>query len=132
MHPGGWVVYHKTLFELRGWGIRQGGCDGYCAPFDAFVQGAPCTVLTRLIAERIVDDQLLRALFREHAVTQYDRDITITHLVEGMLDVARGMVPSVRAGFLRRQEDGRLRSRPFTASSIEWIPSWVPTTTHHR
>jgi hypothetical protein len=73
--------------------------------FDAFVQGAPCTVLTRLIAERIVDDQLLRTLFREHAVTQYDRDITITHLVEVMLDVACGMVRSVRAGFLRRQEE---------------------------
>jgi len=73
--------------------------------FDAFVQGAPCTVLTRLIAERIVDDRLLRTLFREHAVTQYDRDITITHLVEVMLDVACGLVRSVRAGFLRRQEE---------------------------
>jgi Transposase DDE domain len=73
--------------------------------FDAFVQGAPCTVLTRLVAERIVDDQLLRMLFQEHAVTQYDRDITITHLVEVMLDVACGLVRSVRAGFLRRQEE---------------------------
>lgn len=72
---------------------------------DAFVQGAPCAVLTRLIAERVVDDQLLRTLFREHAVTQYDRDITITHLVEVMLDVACGLVPSVRAGFLRREEE---------------------------
>jgi hypothetical protein len=73
--------------------------------FDAFVQGAPCAVLTRLVAERIVDDQLLRTLFQEHAVTQYDRDITITHLVEVMLDVACGLVRSVRAGYLRRQEE---------------------------
>lgn len=73
--------------------------------FDAFVQGAPCTVITRLVAERIVDDRMLSTLFREHAVTQYDRDITITHLVQVMLDVACGMVPSVRAGFLRRQEE---------------------------
>jgi hypothetical protein len=73
--------------------------------FDAFVQGAPCTVLTRLVAERIVDDHLLSTLFQEHAVTQYDREITITHLVAVMLDVACGTVPSVRAGFLRREDE---------------------------
>jgi hypothetical protein len=73
--------------------------------FDAFVAAAPCAVLTRLVAERIVDDDLLGRLFREHAVTQYDREITITHLVEVMLDVACGMAPSVRAGFLRREAE---------------------------
>src|SRR5262245_28807682 len=73
--------------------------------FEAFVQGAPCAVLTRMVAERIVDDELLSTLFREHAVTQYDRDITITHLVEVMLDVACGIAPSVRAGFLRRKDE---------------------------
>jgi hypothetical protein len=73
--------------------------------FDAFVEAAPCAVLSRLVAERIVDDELLGCLFREHAVTQYDREITITHLVEVMLDVACGMAPSVRAGFLRREAE---------------------------
>jgi Transposase DDE domain len=73
--------------------------------FDAFVQGSPCTVITRLVAERIVDDRMLSTLFQEHAVTQYDRDITITHLVQVMLDVACGLVPSVRAGFLRREDE---------------------------
>ena len=73
--------------------------------FDAFVEAAPCAVLTRLVAERIVDDELLGCLFREHAVSQYDREITITHLVEVMLDVACGMAPSVRAGFLRREAE---------------------------
>jgi len=73
--------------------------------FDGFVHGAPCAVLTRLVAERIVDDTLLATLFQEHAVTQYDRAITITHLVEVMLDVAAGTAPSVRAGFLRREEE---------------------------
>jgi len=71
----------------------------------AFVEAAPCAVLTRMISERVVDDDFLRTLFREHAVTQYDREITITHLVEVMLDVACGVVPSVRAGFLRRQDE---------------------------
>ena len=73
--------------------------------FQAFVEAAPCAVLTRLVAERIVDDELLGCLFREHAVTQYDREITITHLVEVMLDVACGMAPSVRAGFQRREAE---------------------------
>ncbi len=73
--------------------------------FDAFVQGAPCTVITRLVAEHVVDDRMLSTLFQEHAVTQYDRDITITHLVQVMLDVACGRAPSVRAGFLGRQEE---------------------------
>lgn len=73
--------------------------------FEAFVEGAPCAVLTRLVAERIVDDQLLGTLFQQHAVTQYDREITITHLVEVMLDVACGIAPSVRAGFRRREEE---------------------------
>lgn len=73
--------------------------------FDAFVEGAPCAVLTRLVAERIVDDYLLGTLFQQHAVTQYDREITITHLVEVMLDVACGIAPSVRAGFRRREEE---------------------------
>lgn len=72
--------------------------------FDPFVERAPCTVLTRLLAERVVDDQLLSSLFERHAGTQYNREITITQLVEVMLDVACGMVPSVRAGFLRREE----------------------------
>ena len=73
--------------------------------FDGFVEAAPCAVLTRLVAERIVDDALLGTLFHEHAVTQYHREITITHLVEVMLDVACGLVPSVRAGFLRREAE---------------------------
>lgn len=72
---------------------------------EAFVRGAPCAVITRMVAERIVDDRVLATLFQEHAVTQYHRDITITHLVQVMLDVVCGKTPSVRAGFLRRQEE---------------------------
>jgi hypothetical protein len=73
--------------------------------FEAFVQGAPCAVITRLVAEHVVDDRMLSTLFQEYAVTQYDREITITHLVQVMLDVACGKVPSVRAGFLSRQKE---------------------------
>jgi len=61
--------------------------------FDAFAQGAPRAVLTRLVAERIVDDHLLGTLFQQHAFTQYDREIAITHLVEVMPDVACGIAP---------------------------------------
>jgi hypothetical protein len=73
--------------------------------FEPFARGAPCAVITRMVAEWIVDDVLLAKLFQEHAVTQYDRQITIDHLVLVMLDVACGITPSVRAGFLKRQDE---------------------------
>jgi IS4 transposase len=72
--------------------------------FEPFVQGAPCAVMARMVAEWIVDNEWLSDLFQEHAVTQYDRDITIDQLVMVMLDVACGISPSVRAGFLKWQD----------------------------
>lgn len=72
--------------------------------FDPFVQEAPCAVMTRIIADWIVDEPLLEELFRDHAVTQYRREITIEQLVTVMLDVACGVAPSVRASFLKWQD----------------------------
>jgi hypothetical protein len=73
--------------------------------FEPFAQGAPCAVITRMVAEWIADDELLAKLFQEHKVTQYDRQITIDHLVLVMLDVACGVTQSVRAGFLKRKDE---------------------------
>lgn len=72
--------------------------------FEPFVHGAPCAVNTRMIGEYVVDEEMLAKLFQEHAVRQYDRTITIDHLVAVMLDVACGVSGSVRAAFLKRQE----------------------------
>jgi DDE family transposase len=73
--------------------------------FEPFVQGAPCAVITRMVAEYVVDGELLAKLFQEHAVSQYDRKITIDQLVAVMLDVACGVTGSVRAAFLKRKEE---------------------------
>jgi hypothetical protein len=72
--------------------------------FEPFVQGAPCAVMSRMIAEWVIDEDLLAELFENHAVTQYDRHITIDQMVMVMLDVACGICPSVRAGFLKWQD----------------------------
>lgn len=43
--------------------------------FEPFVKGAPCAVMTRMVAEHVVDDEVLATLFQEQAVTQYERQI---------------------------------------------------------
>ena len=75
-----------------------------------------------LVADRIVDDELLSSLFQEYAVTLNGREITITHLAQVMLDVACRMDPSVRTGFLRRR-DAMIASLPFTTNGIALIPN---------
>ncbi len=67
--------------------------------FDPFVEGAPCAVIARLAAEWMLDDASLQRLFQEHAQTQYEREITLTNLVNVMLEVATGARRSTRASF---------------------------------
>lgn len=75
------------------------------AKFIPFAKGAPCAVMTRMIAEYLLDQEVLQALFQEHAATQYDRAITLDHLVAVMLDVNCGVQKSVRSSFLKKQEE---------------------------
>jgi hypothetical protein len=72
--------------------------------FRPFVEGAPCAVITRLALEYLVDDETLGMLFSEHATTQYEREVTLTNLVNVMLDVACGIRRSPRAAFLARTD----------------------------
>ena len=70
--------------------------------FEPFVKGAPCAVIVRLAVEHLVDDETLGMLFAEHATAQYEREVTLTNLVNVMLDVACGTRRSPRAAFLAR------------------------------
>jgi hypothetical protein len=72
--------------------------------FQPFVEGAPCAVITRLAVEYLVDAQALEALFGKHAQAQYERELTLTNLVNVMLDVACGTRRSPRAAFLARTD----------------------------
>ena len=72
--------------------------------FRPFVEGAPCAVVARLAMEYLVDDVVLRTLFAEHASAQYEREVTLTNLVNVMLDVACGNRRSPRAAYLARKD----------------------------
>lgn len=72
--------------------------------FRPFVKGAPCAVMARLSVEYLVDDQTLSLLFAEHASGQYERQLTLTNLVDVMLDVACGIQGSPRSAFQARSE----------------------------
>src|SRR5205814_1921183 len=73
------------------------------AILNPFVEGAPAAVMTRIAMDWIIDGTPLDELFDEVAEEQYTRELTLTHFVRVMLDVARGHRPSPRAAYLRRQ-----------------------------
>jgi hypothetical protein len=72
--------------------------------FRPFVEGAPCAVMARLSVEYLVDDETLSLLFAEHARSQYERQLTLTNLVDVMLDVACGIHGSPRSAFQARSD----------------------------
>jgi hypothetical protein len=72
------------------------------AILNPFVKGAPAAVMTRIALDWIIDGTPLDELFEEVAENQYTRELTLTHFVQVMLDVASGNRPSPRAAFLRR------------------------------
>jgi Transposase DDE domain len=72
------------------------------AILNPFVEGAPAAVMTRLALDWILDGTPLDQILQEVADGQFDREFTLRHFVEVMLDVACGFRPSPRAAFLRR------------------------------
>ncbi len=69
---------------------------------DPFIQDAPAAVMTRLTLDWIIDSTPLDHLLQEVAEAQYEREFTLRHFVDVMLDVACGFRPTPRAAFLRR------------------------------
>src|SRR4051794_33032365 len=59
--------------------------------------------MTRITLDWILDGTPLDVLFDEVAEGQYTRELTLTHFVQVMLDVACGFRPTPRAAFLRRE-----------------------------
>ena len=66
------------------------------AILNPFVDGAPAAVMTRITLDWILDGTPLDVLFDEVAAGQYTRELTLTHFVQVMLDVASGYRPSPR------------------------------------
>jgi IS4 transposase len=72
------------------------------AILNPFVKDAPAAVMTRITLDWILDGTPLDDLFDEVAEDQYTRELTLTHFVQVMLDVASGNAPSPRAAYRRR------------------------------
>jgi hypothetical protein len=73
------------------------------AILNPYIEGAPAAVMTRIALDWIIEGTFFDQIFEEVAVGQYDREFTLAHFVQTMLDVASGYRPSPRAAFLRRR-----------------------------
>lgn len=83
------------------------------AILDPFAKGAAATVMTRMALEWLIDDTALDQLFEDQAESQYTRELTLSHMVDLMLDVATGVRPSPRAAFEARWERLRVSAVAF-------------------
>lgn len=69
-----------------------------------FVRQAPVPVLVRSALEWILQQAMLEELFDTTAQAQYTRELTLTYLVDVMLDVACGIEPSALKAFHARSQ----------------------------
>jgi hypothetical protein len=67
-----------------------------------FIRDAPLPVLVRSTLEWMLQQAMLEALFEQTAQDQYTRELTLTCLVDLMLDVACGIQPSALKAFNAR------------------------------
>ena len=74
----------------------------YPAELEPFLHQAPLPVLVRSVLEWTLQQTMLEDLFEQTAQEQYTRELTLTYLVEAMLDVACSIQPSARKAFVAR------------------------------
>jgi hypothetical protein len=67
-----------------------------------FIRDAPLPVLVRSTLEWMLQQAMLEQLFEQTAQDQYTRELTLTFLVDLMLDVACGIQPSALKAFNAR------------------------------
>jgi len=73
--------------------------------FVPFAKGAPCAVMARSAVEWLIDDETVVSLFESTAESQYNRNFTMNHLLDVMLDVACGVQRSARMAYLARHKE---------------------------
>src|ERR1700732_5309591 len=76
----------------------------FAAGFLPFIEKRPIGVMARAITERFFEPELLDALFRQTAVTQYQRNLLFSSVVDLMQGVVLGVEPSVFAAYSKRQK----------------------------
>lgn len=72
---------------------------------EPFVKGSPLTVMVRAALEWLVDEDVIEEIFETTTESHYTRTLTLTHMVDVLLDVAAGVRPSPRAAFRARGLD---------------------------
>ena len=101
------------------------------AILDPFAKGAAATVMTRMATEWLLDEPAFEALFEQQAEAQYTRELTLTHMVNIMLDVASGTRPSPRASFLARWEQIRVSEAAFYGKLRRMEPDLAAAVVRH-
>lgn len=86
-------------------GAEKGPHLAYPQELMPFLKGAPLTVLVRSCLERLLQQTTLEQLFEDTAQANYQRELTLTFLVETMLDVACGTQPSPNKAYLAHCTD---------------------------
>lgn len=71
------------------------------------VQAVPLGILVRGTLEWLVDDEALERLFHEHAPDHYTRELTISTLVNLLIQVSAGLRKSVHAAFKADQNTAK-------------------------
>jgi hypothetical protein len=74
------------------------------AAFLPFIEKRPIGVMARAITERFFEPEHLNALFQQHAVKQYQRNLLFSSVVDLMQGVVLGYDPSVFAAYTKRQK----------------------------
>ena len=72
---------------------------------DKFAKSSPVAVMARATMERALDAPALDALFREHADSQYEKELLFSSLVDLMALVVCGVHPSVRRAYEAMREE---------------------------
>jgi len=87
----------------------------YPPELKAFIKDAPLPVLVRSCLEWLLKQASLEQLFEEEAKEQYTRELTLTFLVDCLLDVACGIAPSAWKALQARQEQMTTTCQAFYA-----------------
>lgn len=82
--------------------LQEGSPLKYPKELAPFIHGAPLPVLVRSTLEWMLQQAMLESLFAQTAQDQYTRELTLTCLVDLMLDVACGIQPSALKAFNAR------------------------------
>jgi hypothetical protein len=76
--------------------------------FEQYVKDSPISVMQRALMENFFSPAKLNAVFHEAAVTQYERELLFSDVVDAMSLVVGRITPSVRAAYFAKKEKNQM------------------------